>query len=241
MILDNVTEFVVLSEFQKQRFEIAGIPERKISVLPNYAPIPRTDNDKNLYLGDKIVFAGRLSPEKGVLTFLEAAKRLPQYKFVIAGDAGDVRIKPKQILSNVQFLGHVSHSTLMKIYEQARIVIVPSLCFEGFPNVLVEAMGMSKSVICSNIGGLPEIVDDEVTGLLFEPGNAEDLAQRIRYLWDRPDVCRQMGAAGREKALQEYSPEKYYVRLMAIFDKAIEWCSHNKHQSPRLVNTGSTL
>jgi len=88
------------------------------------------------------------------------------------------------------------------------------------------------SSICSRIGGLPEIVDDGTTGLLFEPGNSEDLAEKILYLWDRPDLCRKMGRAGCEKALREYSPEKYYERLMAVYEKAIEL-------GPGGVNSGS--
>ncbi len=87
--------------------------------------------------------------------------------------------------------------------------------------VLAEAMLHGKPVICSRIGGLPEIVDDGVTGLLFQPGDQRELAEKIRYLWDRPELCRQMGQAGREKALREYSPEKYYQRIMAAYAKAI--------------------
>ncbi len=87
--------------------------------------------------------------------------------------------------------------------------------------VVVEAMLAGKAVIAPRIGGLPEIVEDHVTGLLFEPGNAADLAEKIRSLWDRPEACKQMGQAGREKALREYSPERYYERLMAVYEKAV--------------------
>ena len=101
------------------------------------------------------------------------------------------------------------------------MIVLPSVCYETFGLCLAEAGVQGKPVICSRIGGLPEIVDDGATGLLFEPGNAEDLAEKIRYLWDRPDLCRKMGQAGREKALREYSPEKYYKRLMSVYEKAI--------------------
>ena len=87
---------------------------------------------------------------------------------------------------------------------------------------LVEAMLRGKPVICSRIGGLPEIVEDGKTGLLFEPGNAKDLAEKIRYLWDRPELCHQMGEEGQKKALREYSTGKYCERLMQVYHKAIE-------------------
>ena len=77
-------------------------------------------------------------------------------------------------------------------------------------------------VIASRIGGLPEFVEDEETGLLFELGNAEQLTEKIRRLWNDPALCRQLGEAGRRKAEQEYSEETYYQSLMAIYEKAIE-------------------
>ena len=88
--------------------------------------------------------------------------------------------------------------------------------------VLVEAMLHGKAVVCSRIGGLPEIVEDGVTGLLFELGNAEELVDKIRYLWERPGLCQKMGRAGKEKALREYSQERYYERLTAVYEKAIK-------------------
>ena len=87
--------------------------------------------------------------------------------------------------------------------------------------ILVEAMLHGKAIVCSRIGGLPEIVEEGKTGLLFEPGNAEELAEKIRYLWERPKLCAKMGDAGREKALREYSQERYYEQLMDCYKKAI--------------------
>lgn len=85
---------------------------------------------------------------------------------------------------------------------------------------VVEAMMAGRAVVAPGIGGIPEIVDDMVTGLLATPGDADDLAEKIGFLWERPGLCRQMGHAGREKALREYSPQRYYERLMAVYEKA---------------------
>jgi glycosyltransferase involved in cell wall biosynthesis len=81
-----------------------------------------------------------------------------------------------------------------------------------------------KPVIASNIGGIPEVVEDGVTGLLFEPGNTESLARNIRYLWERPDLCQKMGEKARKKAMQKYCSEKYYKSLMDVYKKAIQIC-----------------
>jgi glycosyltransferase involved in cell wall biosynthesis len=101
-------------------------------------------------------------------------------------------------------------------------VVVPSSWYEGFPNVILEAMRSKKPVICSNIGGLPEIVDNGETGLLFEAGNSEDLADKILYLWDRPQLCKQMGEAGYSKLLREYTPSRYYERLWQVYQRALQ-------------------
>jgi glycosyltransferase involved in cell wall biosynthesis len=90
--------------------------------------------------------------------------------------------------------------------------------------ILVEAMLQGRPVIASRLGGIPEIVEDGVTGLLFDAGNTDDLAEKIQHLWERPDLCRQMGEAGRVKALREYTPNTYYRRLMEVYQNAEEIC-----------------
>ena len=122
---------------------------------------------------------------------------------------------------NVSLLGSLDRPSVAALYGQCRLFVLCSTCFEGFPLALVEAMVHGKAVIAPRIGGIPEIVDDGDTGLLFTPGDAEELAEKIRYLWDRPGLCRQLGQAGRDKALREYSPEKYYERLMSVYEEAL--------------------
>ena len=100
--------------------------------------------------------------------------------------------------------------------------VMPSTCYDGFPSVIIEAMLRGKPVICSRIGGMPEIVDDGVTGLLFDPGDSKDLAAKIERLWTSPDLCIEMGRAGREKAVREYSPVRYYERLMNTYSRALK-------------------
>lgn len=91
-----------------------------------------------------------------------------------------------------------------------------------------EAMSHALPVIASRIGGLPEFVEDGVTGLLFEPGNPSELADKIRLLWGNPELCKRMGEAGRQKANREYNEEVYYQALMATYDKAIELNARRK-------------
>ena len=104
MILDNVTIFIVLSEFQKQRFIAGGIPEDRIEILPNIAPKMDEIESSNSE-GDAISFVGRVSPEKGILEFLDAARKLPKYRFVVAGSTDAMPEVTKLAPSNVEFRG----------------------------------------------------------------------------------------------------------------------------------------
>ena len=108
-------------------------------------------------------------------------------------------------------------------YAKSRMLVFPSKWFEGFPNVIATAMAHGKPVVASRIGAIPEIVDDGVTGLLFKPGDVRDLVEKIEYLWDRPDICREMGREGLQKVKKAYSDEVFYTRLEEIYDKALNF------------------
>jgi len=218
--LDNVSMYAALTEFQRQRLIAEGFPAERIDVVPNMVE-PNGFGPADVP-GQYVGYVGRVSPEKGVDTLVAAGRECSSIAFKVAGDYHRMLHLVRRAPRNFEFLGHLDSDAMKEFYASAKIIVLCSIWYEGFPMVLVEAMLHSKLVICSRIGGLPEIVEDGVTGLLFDPGNAGDLAEKIQYLWDRPDLCKEMGRAGREKALQEYSHEKYYERLMAVYDKAIE-------------------
>ena len=217
--LDNVTMYAALTEFQRQRLIAEGFPAERIAVVPNMVACDGCA--EGTATGDYVAYVGRISPEKGVTHLLSAARRLTDIAFKAAGSYDRMPHLPGEAPANCEFLGQLGTERLNGFYSQARMLVLPSTWFEGFPMTIAEAMVRGKPVVCSRIGGLPEIVDDAVTGLLCEPGNADNLAEKIRYLWDRPDLCRKMGQAGGEKAIREYSPEKYCERLMAVYEKAL--------------------
>jgi len=218
--LDNVAMYAALTEFQRRRLIAEGFPAEMIAVIPNMV---RGDHHAaGAVAGDYVAYVGRISPEKGIAHLLSAARRLPDIAFEAAGGYDRMPHLPGEAPANFEFLGFLEGTRLDEFYCNCRALVLPSICYETFGLPMVEAALHGKPVICSRIGGLPEIVDDGVTGLLFEPGNTADLAEKIRYLWDRPDLCRKMGQAGRQKALREYSPEKYYERLMAVYEKALD-------------------
>jgi glycosyltransferase involved in cell wall biosynthesis len=218
MILDNVTVFVVLSEFQRQRFVAGGVPPERLAILPNI--VPQVDGAVPIPRGETVAFVGRLSEEKGIRDFVAAAARLPRVPFAVAGDLKDLEGTDIPRPPNVTFHGFLSGQALEAFYAHCRIFVSPNKWFEGFPNVIAKAMAYGKPVVASRIGALPEIVAEGRTGLLFAPGNVEEMVEKIAVLWDRPETCQDMGEAGREKATAEYSRQVCYQRLIDICAQA---------------------
>jgi glycosyltransferase involved in cell wall biosynthesis len=224
----NITLFACLTEFQRKRLMAEGYPAGRLRVIPNMYPAD-TETDADLSIGgDFVAYVGRISPEKGIELLLSTAERLRSIPFRLAGSYETMPHLVQKASANVSFLGRLEKAVLSEFYNQSRLTILCSTCFEGFPTTILEAMVHGKPVIAPRIGGIPEIVDDGVTGLLFTPGDVDDLARKIRYLWGRPDLGRQMGQAGRRKAGREYSPEQYYSRLMSLYEDAME-------SAPRIV------
>jgi len=218
LYLDNVNILAVLTKFQGKKLIEQGFAPERIVVVPNMSPFVGEGNDQP---GDYIGYVGRISPEKGVSTLIEVAGQYPQILFKAAGNYEKCPELLDFTSNNFQFLGQLNREAVFDFFVESRVIVLCSTWYEGFPMILIEAMLHGKPVIASRLGGIPEIVDDGKTGLLFEAGNAVDLAEKIKYLWDNPQLCRRMGEAGREKALREYSSEKYYQRLMKVYEKAM--------------------
>jgi glycosyltransferase involved in cell wall biosynthesis len=226
---DCVTIQIVLSNFAMQRLVQAGFDSERIAVLPNM--VERRPEPEGPVTGSYAAYSGRITAEKGMHVLLAAVGRLPDVALRSAGDGAILNSLISTAPSNALFVGRLGPKEMTAFYRGARFLVVPSNCYEGCPLVVSEAMSYGLPVIASRIGGLPELVDDGVTGLLFEPGNADDLADKIRLLWNSPDLCRRMGDASRKKANQEFGEETYYHRLMSIYDRAIDL--HGRQELPQ--------
>ncbi|MDD5712649.1 MAG: glycosyltransferase [Smithellaceae bacterium] len=217
---DNVTIFITVNPFLKERLCQSYLPEDRVFALPNMVPLPAdTGNTGN---GEYVAFSGRISPEKGIKVFLEALANNPELPGYVAGDCSSDPSLIADAPRNVKFAGRLDGGALESFYRRARFLVVPSLWYETFGLVAAEAMSYGIPVIASRIGALPGLVEDGVNGLLFEPGNALSLADKVKFLWNNPDLCRQMGQRGQEKIREEYSEDVIFARLMKIYERAIE-------------------
>ena len=105
--------------------------------------------------------------------------------------------------------------------QRAAYLVMPSIWYENFPRTLVEAYACGLPVIASRLGAMAELVRDGETGLLFEPGNAADLAQKMQWAEAHPETMRRMGEAARAEYEASYTPETNFNQLMAIYSDAI--------------------
>jgi glycosyltransferase involved in cell wall biosynthesis len=222
----DVTRYIALTHFAKEKFVRAGFPADKFMIKPNFAD---PDPGERTRAGEYALFIGRIDETKGSRALLNAWKRLPvKYPLHVVGDGPDRQWMEDQArewqLSEVIFRGRLSHPQAVQAVKDARFTIVPSTWYEGFPMCIVESFACGTPVLCSRLGGMSTIVDDHVTGLHFNPSDPEDLAKKVEWAWNHPSELTGMGRVARRKYETDYTAEKNYSQLMEIYEQAIAAC-----------------
>ncbi len=207
---NDVDLFVTLNQFQHEVLTHSGvIPAAKTVVAPNFAYV---DAAAETDAGDGFVFVGRLTEEKGLRLLRQAHAQLENMPLAIIGTG------PEAMPSApfCEYLGELPRAEMLARIQRARALVFPSIWDEPFGLSILEAMALGKAVIAARVAGPAEIVIPEVTGLLFERGDAASLSACMRRLQADPEQALRMGLAGRERFLKEYSPEAGYQRLVKL-------------------------
>jgi glycosyltransferase involved in cell wall biosynthesis len=215
----KVTRFIALTDFSRGKLVQAGLPTGKVVVKPNFVADP-LDSMAVSSPGAGAVFIGRLSPEKGGATLIEAWQGI-NLPLRIVGDGPEADELRRAAPANVTFVGHRQRADVYREIAGAAFVIVPSIWYENFPVTVIEAMAMGKPILASRIGALQEIVTEGVTGLHFQPGDAADLRHAVARLANAPELSREMGENGRRLYLDKLSPAKNLNTLIDIYSAAI--------------------
>ncbi len=221
----KVNIYVALNNYGCELFKMGGIPGKKIIVSPNFVD---PDPEPEIYdkPGNYALFIGRLSKEKGLNTLLDAWKLLTDISLKIIGDGPLMRDLAERIelenIENVELLGRTSHDETMNILKKARVLLFPSEWLETFGLGIIEAFACGVPVIASRQKTIEEIIQHRENGLLFEPGNAHDLAQTVKEIWENTDLLQEMGKKARQSYLMKYSKQQKYNSLMEIYERAIE-------------------
>ncbi len=220
-VFKKIDAFLCTTEFNKQKLMEAGIEEKRIFIKPNYLDISHIEPSYGK--GDYIIFLGRLSPEKGLWTLVNAFEKLRDYRLCIVGTGPLEEPLKKYInereLKNISIEGFKQGAEKDSLIKNALFMVFPSEWYEHFPIVLLEAFAFGKPVVASNIGNMPLIVEDGKSGLHFKAGDALDLADKIKTLSQNPSDIINMGIYARNNMEQEYTPEVNYKILKSIFEK----------------------
>ncbi|MHB0985165.1 MAG: glycosyltransferase family 4 protein [Sulfuricella sp.] len=217
---NKVARYIALNDFCRRKFIEGGLPAESIAVKPNFVdwvevlPLPEGEGERQ-----GLLFVGRLSVEKGVSTLARAAALLPDACLRVAGEGPETALLDGA--GRVTLLGSQPGEAVRREMNSAVALAIPSIWYENFPRTIVEAFACGLPVIASRIGALADLVRDGETGLLFEPGNPRDLADKMTWALAHPERMAEMGRKARAQYEAEFSSEVNYRQLMEIYTSVL--------------------
>lgn len=223
--INKIDKIITPSEFYKLKLIQDGIPENNIEAIHNFIDM---DNYNVEVVDDGYAFYfGRLIKEKGMFTLLEAFKGLKDKKLLIAGDGPDLE-KIKEYLNknnmqeNVKLLGYIDSDKVKEYVRKSRFIIVPSIWYENCPYSVLETLAIGKPIIGSNLGGIPELVKNNESGLIYTYNKPKELQEKMRALFENKELADELGKNAKQIAKKEYSKESYYNKIINIYEGAIK-------------------
>ena len=210
--------FTTPSEFARRKLLAAGLSPERIVVKAN----PVTDPGEPIFGGRGAVFVGRLSREKGVHLLLEAWSHLGGHPLTIVGTGPEeaaLRLRAATI-PGVRFLGQVDRDQVYAALRGASFAVVPSIWYENFPVAVAEAMACGRATVAAHPTALDEFVDHGRTGLLFDSGDVESLAEACRTLLADPMRAEGMGREARAYYEDRLTPDASLSRLVSLYERA---------------------
>ncbi len=221
----HVDAYITLTRFQREMFRGAGYPDNALHVKANAYDTPLLPSAWPARAA-QVLFVGRLGREKGVMHLLEAWRRwgsdAPMLEVVGEGTESDAArrfVSEAGLESRVRLTGGLSFHDVQRRLAGSRLLVVPSLCFEGYPMVIREAFALGVPVAASDLGSLADIVDESV-GRRFRPGDPGNLLEVVRQLWSDADALAAMAGAARARYERDLAPAPNVQRLMAIYETA---------------------
>lgn len=211
----GVKTFIVPSAFLRDTLTSEGIAADRIQVVPNSVEIPgeQAVNPTGTY----VAYLGRISHEKGLEDLLAAARTLSHIPFQLAGTGPDETFYRQRAPSNVTWRGFLTGQAREEFLRLARFFVVPSRWHEPFGLAAAEPMAFGKAVVATRRGGLPEIVQDHVTGRLVAPNDHRELAATISDLWKNDHQRQKLAVEARRRAIEEFHPQVFYQRLLNVY------------------------
>jgi glycosyltransferase involved in cell wall biosynthesis len=220
--VNKVDRYIVLTQFARSKFIEGGLPESKIVVKPNCLDLEPSSCPAR---PEGAIFVGRLSSEKGIKTMFRAWLLMKEIPLKIVGNGPLLSqiesLARREALRNVEILKWVSRKEVLDLMKRSQFLVFPSEWYENFPMVILEAFACAIPVIASRRGAMEEIIGHGKTGLHFNPGDAEDLADKVKWACSHPGDMMTMGRQARREYELRYTSEANYERLMQIYRDAV--------------------
>jgi glycosyltransferase involved in cell wall biosynthesis len=217
----SVSLYYSLTQFAREKFIEGGFSAERVVVKPNFI---RTDAAPGDGSGGYVLFVGRLSPEKGIDTLLEAWSRMATnttLKIIGDGPLADRVRQAADTDNRIEWLGQKPLDDVLTLIGDAACLVMPSVWYETFGRTIAEAFSRGTPAIVSKMGAMQELVNHGRNGYHFEPGNADDLAQKVQQILADPTQLADMRRAARKEFEDKYTAEANYQKLMAIYDRVL--------------------
>ena len=224
-IYSKIDFIITPSEFLKKQLIKGKLEYKRIETVHNFVIDSNRENNNN---DNKYAFFfGRLSGEKGILNLLNAIKQLDNGNLIIAGDGPERKniekfIKENNIEDKVKMVGYLKQEQVKEYIENSRFVVVPSIWYENCPYSILETMEIGRPIIGSQIGGIPELIEDKENGFVYEYDNIDELAEKMKTLFDNNEVANQQGRMSRKLYEEKYSENIYYNKILEIYTNLIK-------------------
>lgn len=211
--LEKCTDvFICPSKFMAQKMAQGGFNSKKLVSLCNFIDIDKCKKDtyekENYYC-----YVGRLSHEKGVKTLIKAAQKLPYKLVIIGGGPLSDELKNETTNTNIEFVGYKQWDEIKEIVSKARFSVIPSEWYENNPLSVIEAQCLGTPVLGARIGGIPELIENNVTGMTFESRNVNDLTSKLEAMWQHTFDYKEIALTSQKR----YNSESYYQNILKIY------------------------
>lgn len=208
----KVDKIICPSYFMENKLKTNPLLKDKLITIHNFLD---ANVEKNYEKQDYVLYFGRYSEEKGVKTLLDVCKELPDIPFIFAG--GGPLEKEVSLIPNIENKGFLRGEELIRLISQAKFCIFPSEWYENCPFTVMEAQMYGTPVLAANVGGVPELLQEGVTGELFQAGNREELKEKVLSLWSQNNKLEQYTQKCKE--VRFISLQKYCTRVVQIYEE----------------------
>lgn len=222
---EKIDKIISPSEFYKSKFIEDGVQAEKVVAMHNFVDIEQYDVE--LQDDGYALYIGRLSKEKGILNLINAFAKLDSGKLYIAGEGPEKDniekfIKENNLEQRVELLGFLSKEEVIDWTRKCRFTVVPSIWYENCPYSVMETLAIGKPVVGANIAGIPELVKDNRSGFIYKYDDINDLADKMKILFEDKNLAEKFGKNAKIEAKQLYAKDVYYKKIMDVYCELIK-------------------